>query len=474
MKRFGFPVIVVFAACLFLSGCQAMFSIVKPALENEGEIYIYLEPFSQEAERLKFKLEGVSVLRDDGAEFPLVVLMPELKLQDVKRQRLFASCRLSPGRYTGFVFKVKNASLKTEDGEAALNIPDVPARGDFLFNVERKKAFVISMEFKYKESIKSGFSFSPVFSIFIPEKPINSLIGYVTNSGSDIITIFDKKKIEVTGVIAMGRGPKGITLDKTIDRAYVALYGEDAVEVVDVSGNNIISRINLNPGDNPQELALTPDRKTLITANTSSNTVSIIDTGLLSEVARITVGDNPNSVLIDQTGTLAYVFNTFSNNISVINILTREVVNTLSTGPEPLRGVFSRNGEMLYVIHRGFPYIVVLKPSSTPPFLSILRQESIGMGMSFIKVDSATNLLYISKKYDSQVAIYDPFSLRPVDYILSEGAAGYTTIDGEENNLYLVIPEKRKLAVFNLVNRRIVSEIDTGEDPYWVTVMGER
>ena len=474
MKKGKCLVIMAFIACLFFSGCQAMFLNIRPSLEDEGEVFIYLQPFSQEAERLSFKLEGISVLRDDGVEFPLVVLLPELRLQDMKRQRLLASCRLSPGRYAGFVFKVKSASLKIEDGEAALNIPDVPARGDFLFNVERNKAFVISMAFKYKESIKSGFSFSPVFSIFIPEKPINSLVGYVTNFGSDIITVFDKKKIEVTGVIATGRGPKGITLDERIDRAYVALYGEDAVEVVDVSENNIISRINLNPGDNPQELALTPDRKTLITVNTASDTVSIIDTGSLSEVARISVGDNPNSVLIDQTGMWAYVFNTLSNNISVINILTMEVVDTLSTGPEPLRGEFSRNGEMLYVIHRGFPYIVVLKQSSKPPYLSILRKESIGMGMSFIKVDSITNLLYISKKYDTQIAIYDPFSFRPVDYILSEGAAEYITIDGEENNLYLGIPEKRTLAVFNLVNRRIVSEIDTGEDSYWVTIMGER
>lgn len=474
MKKGRFPVIIFFIFCLFLSGCQARFFNMKPALEEEGEIFLYLQPFSQDSERLRFKIEGFSVLRDDGTEIPLALLLPELKLQNMKRQKLFASCRLPAGRYAGFLFKVKNASLKTEDGEAALNIPESSARADFSFNVERKRAYAISLVFKYKESIRSGFSFSPVFSIFIPEKPITSLVGYITNFGSDIITVFDKKKIEVTGVIATGSGPKGITLDERIDRAYVALYGEDAIEVVDVSENNVISRINLNPGDKPQELALTPDGKTLLTANTVSDTVSVIDTGSLLEVARIPVGDNPNSVLIDPTGMWAYIFNTLSNNISVINILTREVVDTISSGPEPLRGEFNRNGEMLYVIHRGFPYIVVLKPSSKPPYLSILRQESIGMGMSFIKVDSITNLLYISKKYDTQVAVYDPFSLTPVDYIMSGGAVSHMTIDGEENNLYMVIPEKRTLAVVNLVNRKIVSEIDTGDDPYWAAVMGKR
>ena len=110
MKKVGFLVVAIFIASLSFSGCQAMLSNVKPALENEGEIFIYLQPFPQEADRLKFKFEGLSVLRDDGVEFPLVVLLPELRLQDMKRQRLLASCRLSPGRYVGFVSKVKSAS----------------------------------------------------------------------------------------------------------------------------------------------------------------------------------------------------------------------------------------------------------------------------------------------------------------------------------------------------------------------------
>jgi hypothetical protein len=44
----------------------------------------------------------------------------------------------------------------------------------------------------------------------------------------------------------------------------------------------------------------------------------------------------------------------------------------------------------------------------------------------------------------------------------------------EENNLYLVNPELKRLMASNLVSKRTVYEIDVGEEPYWVTVMGER
>jgi hypothetical protein len=48
------------------------------------------------------------------------------------------------------------------------------------------------------------------------------------------------------------------------------------------------------------------------------------------------------------------------------------------------------------------------------------------------------------------------------------------TIDGEENNLYLVNEDKKSLMVSSLVSKRVVYEVDVGDAPYWVVVMGER
>jgi hypothetical protein len=48
------------------------------------------------------------------------------------------------------------------------------------------------------------------------------------------------------------------------------------------------------------------------------------------------------------------------------------------------------------------------------------------------------------------------------------------TIDDEENNLYMVSSDMKRIIVSNLVRKKILYEIDVGETPYWVTVMGER
>lgn len=464
--------LMLFGLCLvyILSGCQATISRLKPPLENEGEVYLYLDPFPQEAERLRFSIDNIFALSSDGGEFPLSVLLPELKASSLRRQRLLASGQLPSGQFVGFSFKVKKAILKVEDGEAELLIPETPVRIDFPINVQRKRAYAISLTFRYKESITGGFSFSPSFSFSLPVRPLTSLVGYVTNQNSNNITVFNKKTARVSGVIATGGKPSGMALDQRAGRAYVAISGEDTIDLIDVTAAEVIDRIKLRIGDKPHELALTPDGKILLVSNRGSSTVNFINTSSLLEVGRVDVGREPNSILIDRNGRRAFVFNQLSGTISVIDIANRAIVTTLSTDSGPLRGQFNRRGDRLYVIHELSSYLTILDPTS----LSIIRRFSVRMGMRSIKVDTRTDLVYLGKEHDILVEVYDPFSFVPVDSIRTGGGIAYMTIDGEENTLYMVNPETNSVLISNLVRKGIVAEIDVGEGPYWVTMMGER
>jgi len=455
---------------VFLVGCQAKFLQLKPPLEEEGEVFLYIQPFPQESDRLKFKMDSISAVRNDGMEFPLSLSLTELRGRDMRRQRLLGSVRLPPGSYGGLSFKIKEAILKSEEGEAALLLPGAPVKIDFSFNVSRKRAIVISLVFNYAESVRQGFSFSPVFSIFIPAKPITSVVGFVTNSGSNNITVFDKKLGQAVAVIATGSRPAGMALDQRLKRAYVALSGEDRVGVIDVTAVDIIDSINLSIGDHPQELAITPDGKVLLTANTGSNTVSIIDLESLTEVSKVRVGNGPNSVLMDPQGRRAYVFNTASNTISVIDVPNRALVTNIPTDPSPLRGQFNRRGDRLYVINEIYAYLTVIDPFS----LSVLRRATVTMGASAIKVDRNTDLIYLGKRRDPVVEVYNPSTFFPVDYVRAGGEVAYMAIDGEERKLHMVSPERNSLLISDLVSKKAVSELDVGEEPYWVTLMGER
>jgi len=455
---------------LVLLSCQATLTKFLPPLEEEGEVYLYLEPFPQGAERLRFTIEGIFAVSNDGREFPLTVPFRELKASDIQRQRLLASGRVPPGSYTGFSFKVNKAILKTEDGEANLLVPETPVRNDFAFSIIRRRAYVFSTTFRYEESISRGFSFSPVFSMVIPARPIQSLTGYVTNSGSNNIMVFDKKLNKILSIIVTGRAPAGMALDQRQGRAYVALSGDDAIELIDVLSGTPINRLRLNTGDQPQELALTPDGKALLIANKGSNTISFVDALSFIEIKRVDVGREPNSVSIHPNGLRAFAFNTLSNSISVIDIPNKTVMATITTDPAPIRGQFNRRGDRLYVANEWSTYLNAIDPFA----LSVLRRFQVKLGMVSIKVDPQTDLVYMGRRRDTVVEVYNPFSFAVVDSINTGAGITHMTIDGDENNLYMVNPETKSLMVSRLVRKRVFSEMDVGEGPYWVTVMGER
>ncbi len=470
MVRRSTYVFILIIAVILACGCQSVPLQTRPPLEDEGEVFLYLQPFTQAAERLRFSLAGISAIREDGSEIPLSLSLKEIQGTDMKRQRLLAVGRLPYGRYSGFAVGVTKATLTAEHGEAALLVPETSQKSDFLFTVERKKAVVIVMALKYAESVREGINFTPAFAVSIPRPPLTELTGYVSNEGDDTITIFDKVKLEATGAIAVEAGPTGMALDRQLKRAYVALPDDDAIDAIDVAAGTILTRVLLVRGDRPRELALTPDGRTLLAVDTGSNNVSIIDTGSLMEVSRISVGRGPRSVLIDATGRKAYVFNGLSDNISVIDIAYRTVMGTISTGPGPLRGQFNRAGDRLYVAHENYPYLEVFDPAK----FNMLHQEFMGTGVASIKVDAVTDLIYVGKKGDAMVTVYDPMSFAPIDYIQAGGTAGYMTIDNETNNLYIVVPEQRMVSVVNLVSKKRVTEIDVSESPYWVIMLGER
>ena len=466
MRRLGLLLLMG----VFLTSCHAATTLLKPPVGDEGSVVLYVQPFSEEAERIRFRISEVVARRDDGREFPLVLALTEFGAGTMKRQRLVASGAVPPGSYTGLAFRAPDAVLKGEAGESDLLVTEGFVPAPFPFEVKKGGSVLLEGTLRLADAVQGGFSFSPSFSLRRPDRPMAALIGYVANYRSNNVTVFNKRTGRVVDVIATGAGPRGIALDQVRRRAYVALADEDAVDVIDVARGEIIHRIELAAGDRPQEPALTGDGRLLVTANKGSDTVSIVDPLSFIELERISVGSGPNAVLIESSGRRAYIFNTLSDSISIIDLAARVVAATISTDAGPLRGQLNRQEDRLYVIHARSSYLSVIGASD----LALLRRIRIGPGASSLKIHRTTDRIYLGNDHDSVVSVYEPGLDLPVDMVRAGGGVSSMTIDSEENNLLLVVPQTHTLRSVNLIGNQMVMELDIGNDAYWVTVMGER
>jgi YVTN family beta-propeller protein len=467
--------IAAVSAVVLLAGCQMAARTVKPPpLDAEGEVVVYLEALPSQAERLNFSVEGLAATRLDGQEFPLVLSITEVSGTGDRRQRFLASGRLPPGQYTGLSLKMGKAALAPEDGAAPANllVPAEPVRVPVQqFSLARGHARLVTLTLDFGRSLDKGFGFSPVFTGAVPPLPLVELLGFVTDTDSDRVVVFDKQARRVVAALAAGRDPKGLAVDRVQGRLYVALSGSDEIAAYDLVTGDEQGRARLRPGDRPQELGLTSDRRTLVVTNPGSNSVAFVSADSLVETGeRARTGIQPTALLMDRSGRRAYAFNQGSSNISVLDVGTGKVAATIVTDGSPARGAFSRAGDRLYVVSPTSAYMNVL----AVPTYARVNQIYVGFNMVSVAVDPRTDWVYVSSGDTGQLQLYAPMSPLPVGRVDLSASATFLALDNAYDVLLGAMPGKRGVFFMEFTSRKVLSGIETGGRPYGVGVVGER
>jgi YVTN family beta-propeller protein len=462
---------IIFTFLLLLSSCLPQQSLTRLTRSNEGSVTVFLQPMSNEASNLRFIIETISAVQEDGNEIPFALLMNDVKGADLAgRQKRIGTGALPEGLYTGLSIRIQKAFLQGEEGETSLLPPEAPVMVQRSFTIKQKTNLALFLTCNLSGAVIDGVRFKPSFLLTLPAKGFIHAKGYLSDTASNCILVFNKKRMQATGMISTGRGPKGMVLDESRGRIYVAASEDDTVEVVDLLNEEVIGRINLNFQDRPIELALTPDGRTLVSVNEGSNTISIIDALSLFERTRITVGEKPVWSSIDPSGLKAYIMNSSANSISVADLTQNTLSANLAVENTPLMGAFNLEGSELYVIFKDSPNIAVIDPRQ----LTITKRIFIGSGAISIRTDQRRGLVLVAKRHGGEISVVDPFSSMAIDAIQVEGKASFITIDEDENSLYAVLPDKKTLQKIGLTSKQNVAELEAGDEPNSVVLMKER
>jgi YVTN family beta-propeller protein len=105
----------------------------------------------------------------------------------------------------------------------------------------------------------------------------------------------------------------------------------------------------------PSDLALSSDGHFALTANSTANTVSLVDLTAGKVLAETPVGKRPFCVALSKDGTRAVVSNWLSNTITVLDVQPQalQVVGTIPVGDEPRGVILSADGAKAYVVLAG-------------------------------------------------------------------------------------------------------------------------
>lgn len=450
------------------TGCALRPAEPLPQALEEGSVWVYLAPLPRGADRLSAEVRGIAAVSEGGETSPLRVTLRRLGGEATARERLVAWGALPAGRYAGLDLALQEASVVGPDGPSALRVPAGPTRVDAPFEIALRTASVVALSLGTGEAMVSGDRFEPAFGASAPRKLATGLTGLVSSRIAGTVTLFDKASRAVGAVIPVGPAPRGIAVDSSRLRAYVAVSGADAIEALDIPTASRIDRLALSGGDRPTELALTPDGRRLLAVDSGSNTLSVVDVGSFVEERRVPVGNEPAWVVPDRAGRTAFVLNSLSDSISVVDLLSDAPPLAIAVESEPVCAALDRDGGRLYVGHRTSPYLLVLDTGS----LSVRQRVYVGPGTTALGVDRRTDRIYLARRNTGVVEVYDPSSFLPVDFIPVEGEVGHVAVDPEGNSLFLALPDAGEVGVVALTSKRAGSGLDVGPGPWRLALMG--
>ncbi|HEY9128164.1 MAG TPA: YncE family protein [Acidobacteriaceae bacterium] len=146
---------------------------------------------------------------------------------------------------------------------------------------------------------------------------------YVTNGGSNTVSVFDVVNMRLDRQLQVGASPTGVTANPKRNEVYVVNTGESgstggngSLSVIDTEKNAVAATIPVHK--QPYFVDVDPAGDVAYVANSGSNTVSVIDLTARREIEAVPVGNGPGEARIAPDGKSLVVSNRAGNSVTVL------------------------------------------------------------------------------------------------------------------------------------------------------------
>ncbi|RJQ43275.1 MAG: hypothetical protein C4538_12245, partial [Nitrospiraceae bacterium] len=362
---------VLIAFCLSFSyGCYYLEDKSSPSEPNKGQIALFLNGPDKVVDEITFQLAAIDFIAENGTLHELAVSQNEISSLKLKgRQVLLSEGVLPEGRYTKLKLVIKEATVKRKDQTSRLALPPDGTEMPIHSTVRKGQNTSIFLHWDAEGSITDGYLFSPRMAVSGKVPELSTSLVYITNEGSDNVSVLNRQSGEIVTNIMVGKKPKGITAMLAGERlkVYVANSGSNSISVIDPTTNHVETEVPVRFGSGPAGIAavrVSSGKELVFVTNFDSNSVSVIDTSTFQETEKIDVGKGPVAIAADppvekllgtrflsfdqiniirsfrQKFFYVYVLNYYSNTVSVVkmDLLThrsQEVIN-IDVGWNPI------------------------------------------------------------------------------------------------------------------------------------------
>ncbi|HDD52545.1 MAG TPA: YncE family protein [Thermosulfidibacter takaii] len=439
--------------------------ISSPALGGT-RVSVYLALKSPVSAPVWFKLKGLAVAQDGEDWTELKARVREVDSSKVGRGQVFLGIFEIPrGSYTRLRLTLEKAALKKDGKLMLLSLAQKEAefRISPPLNLRDGDSTCLFLTWDVDASVKGGFSFEPVIHVKPQAIPIASELLYVTCDDIDTLYVIRADKNWVVGSLGLGGGPKGLKIDKDLNRLYVVDSKSRDIKVVELSTNRVVDSIMLPFVLEPTFIELSPDGAKAYVTDKKGNYLLKLDLSSGSVEGEAELGHGLYYPLyVEDEGVLA-VSSLLSQLVYLVDPADLRVRQEVRVGVSP-EGLLVHQG-YLYVADRG---------SGTVTVYSFREGRVLGrvnVGAQPRRIVGSGSKVYVSNYGEGTLSILLPG--RTV--VFRKIAIGGTPLDmavcERRRWLYVLDRDAKKVKVLGLTSERLVTAIPLGGTPFSAQVL---
>ena len=464
----------ILASVLFLSSCINAKRSFPP---SSGRFLLYIHSTTTSPPDVDFTISGIDLETDDGRIIKVVedtINISSIAL--AAGQVLLKEAAVEPASYRAIKIRISRATINKKEGPVSLALPEPDGMLSVKanFTIRKNESYVCSLEWNSLRSIEDRYRFQPYIGVELQMPSPRGLLLFVSNRGSNYITIIDRSRERVIGAVTVGDGPSGMAINSLQDQLYVVNSGSRSISVIGTSQFRLLATIQLPGGMGPSDITFVPDQVAsegtqlsldgkLYITNRISNDVTVVSTATSHMLGIVPVGNHPSHIAADLVRKEIYVTNERSNDLNIISVADDRVVGTIAVNRSPTGIAVGK--DKLYIFNEGSNNISIVSPSSrkvvgTVTLAASPKRGMVGFGgRIFIADTSADRVTFLSQ----------------LDFITRElpVSRGPINITGDErrNRIYVTNSGDNSVSVIDPVGEKVSKKIFVGLNPFGVTLI---
>ncbi len=284
----------------------------------------------------------------------------------------------------------------------------------------------------------------------------------VLNKHDNNLMVLDVPSYRLLATVAVGEEPHEVAATPDGRKAYVANARGRSISVVDLRGYKVARMIRSESLSFPHGLQVTPDGRHLLVTSEGSGRLFLIDAARDVILRSVTTSQKrAHMVAILRGGRRAYVANVASDSLTVLALPDLRIVRNLKVGSGPEGIAASPNGRWIVTALQGTDQVAIVDAGSH----EVMARLPTGRTPIRVAITPNSFTALVANRTSDDVSIIDLLGRRVKTTVRVGKRPGGLVTDARGSRAYVCNNGSNSVSVISVSGSQVMSQIPVGAEP---------